>query len=491
MKKKTIVQRYFEFWEGVYMKGEIEKDILMNSSVYMFKFENKYVIYNFVKGFIIEIPKNIYEIVEKYQKEEILEEEEKKVIDALMKAGLLTGKVEFAEKDYAKCNIAYLTFAPIYGCNFRCTYCFAQYGTNYSGKPKKFTEERLKKTLDFFFYRAYPQMEQYRIDFVSGGEPLLEFETVKKTIKYVKEYSRKTEKNVSIWLCTNGALLTEQICQYLSENNVSIGVSLDGIKSKHDRNRVDINGEGTYDSVVQNIIKLQENPKLSKKFKDIWGLAVASNDNSDFVEIITEYRRLGIKNGQIRLVRDGKNLDWQKIIASYNALYVFLYENFCNGDLIYLNMILNDNDQFGKVLKRILLDDLIIKRCNAGVNKMTICPDGTIYPCDSFVGKVDFSMGEMESNEIKRSILMDVNVNNCDKCKECDIRYLCGGDCYYNALLINGSVWNADKEYCEIQRHIIESCIMLRYKMQQKDRNLLEKLIKGVRLKNEYSKYYG
>lgn len=56
----------------------------------------------------------------------------------------------------------------------------------------------------------------------------------------------------------------------------------------------------------------------------------------------------------------------------------------------YLLLILNDNDYFGKIIKRIILKEAYAFRCKAGRSKITVCPNGDIYPCDSFVGKEDY-----------------------------------------------------------------------------------------------------
>ena len=116
--------------------------------------------------------------------------------------------------------------------------------------------------MNYFFYQAYPNANQYRIDFVSGGEPLLGIETIKKTIDYSKKFSKENNKKVNIWICTNGSLLNEEICMYLSDNNVAIGVSIDGSQEKHDNKRKDIFGKGTYERITNNIQKLIKNNNI-------------------------------------------------------------------------------------------------------------------------------------------------------------------------------------------------------------------------------------
>ncbi len=96
-------------------------------------------------------------------------------------AGLLRS-VKVSEKSLDDEKKAYLSFAPTYECNFCCSYCFAESGNKYVGVQRKFSEENLIEMLDYFFLKAFPNASNYRIDFVSGGEPLLGIDIIKKAI---------------------------------------------------------------------------------------------------------------------------------------------------------------------------------------------------------------------------------------------------------------------------------------------------------------------
>ena len=300
---------------------------------------------------------------------------------------------------------AYLSFAPTYQCNFRCSYCFGLYGQKYKGLERSFSKEKIRLIIDYFIKELFPNANQYRIDFVSGGEPLMGFEIIKEAILYVEKLTWDEKKQISVWLCTNGSLLSDEINAFLSNHNVSIGISIDGNKEYHDKNRVDASGRGTYDKIISNIQAIQSDKTLSKKYKDIWGLCTASNENCNFIELLKHFRKIGIKNVQIRLVRNGKRYDSELINKNYKNLSKFLLDSYKSGDEFFLNMILNDNDQFGKVLKRVLLNSTVSRRCNAGINKVTICPNGDIYPCDSLVGVDKFIIGNVENSTLDRSIV--------------------------------------------------------------------------------------
>lgn len=458
---------------------------------YFFSLRGKYFLYDFLKNIIFEVNETLYSALSKYANGEKGNSNELELIEDFLNAGLLQDFNGNFESDSCKDEIAYLSFAPTYKCNFRCSYCFGEYGEKYIGEKREFTEESLNKMLDHFFNKAFPQAKQYRIDFVSGGEPLLGWDIIKQAMVYFEKHSERTKKPVSVWLCTNASLITDDIIEYLSLHNVSIGISIDGRKEYNDINRIDCNGRGTYDKICEGIALIKRNEKVSKKFKNIWGLCTATNDNCDFVDILNHMKNLGFPNVQIRLIRSEKKYNVEKLLSQYERLACTLFEMFLNEDLTFFRMILNDNDQFGKVLKRVILDHFLLRRCNAGVNKITICPDGTIYPCDSLVGISDCVIGDSRGFNKHKKIYDSVTLKSIPKCSSCDVKYLCGGDCYYNSLLKTGNMFISDDEYCQLQRAIINESIALRYKMQTTNEELYYALFKEVKRKYDYSELFG
>lgn len=452
-----------------------------------FELDNMYYMYDYYYDVIIRISKEVkkcYEYFLEGNKEYKNYKIEFEFLQELFSEGLLISKYSLPDRFD---DTAYISFAPVYGCNFRCKYCFGEHGENYLGTEKKFSIQLMKNVLNIFVDKWYPESKHYRVDFVSGGEPLLNFDMIKETIDYIEKMQKEKGKNISVWICTNGSLLNDEICTYLDAHNVSIGVSIDGEKKKHDKCRIDINGNGTYELVVEKIKKILNNKKYSRKFRNIWGLSVVSQNNYNILQIINHNKKLGLKNIQIKLVRSNNDdLDVEAINYEYYILCEKIYDEFVGGKFDIIKNIANNNDYFGKILKRILLHQVVDRRCWAGVKKVAVCPDGTVYPCDSFVGKTEFCLGNYKEIKQVDSTFDKMNVDNRRKCKECSIKYICGGDCYYNSYINNADIGLPSSKFCEIQKNIINRCIELKLRMLEYNKNLYDQIITTLTLKDGY-----
>jgi uncharacterized protein len=86
-----------------------------------------------------------------------------------------------------------------------------------------------------------------------GGEPtLMGPDFYKKVVELQKKHGRDGQV-VSNALQTNGILLDEKWCEFLSEYKFLVGISLDGPKQYHDFYRLDKAGNGTFDRVMATI----------------------------------------------------------------------------------------------------------------------------------------------------------------------------------------------------------------------------------------------
>ena len=118
----------------------------------------------------------------------------------LKKAGQL-----FADDDYIDVSRYIPTDAPVkalclhvaHDCNLRCKYCFASTGD--FGKGRKIMPfEVAKKAIDFVIERSKGR-KNIELDFF-GGEPLMAWDTVTKTVDYARSREAETGKSSALLL---------------------------------------------------------------------------------------------------------------------------------------------------------------------------------------------------------------------------------------------------------------------------------------------------
>jgi uncharacterized protein len=153
-------------------------------------------------------------------------------------------------------------------CNFRCRYC--SYSGSYLGE-RKHSEKRMnfktaKKAVDLFMKLIMQDTRKKKrhdiyIGFY-GGEPLLEFDLIKKIIQYAENAAVNTgfhkRFDIVYRLNTNGYLLNVEKVAYFKEKNALVDVSLDGPEEEHDKFRVTASGRKTWGRIMKNLKRIKE-----------------------------------------------------------------------------------------------------------------------------------------------------------------------------------------------------------------------------------------
>lgn len=454
----------------------------MNTNVfkhfYLFNIDNNFYIFDYYNFILFEINKNTYFIIleldkngEKSLLNKFKQDEINKVLNFLeicKKKGIFYSKSEnknqFIEN---KVHKAFFSFPTIHDCNLRCKYCFASHGKNFTSKQKKMSKEMVEKIFNYVYFDVFKDYDTYKLDLVSGGEPLLNFELIKHAIEYSKKLNEFTGKKLQIFLCTNGTINKPEFWEYLNNNNVSLGISIDGTEKNHNNTRVFDNDEGSYRIVVSTIKEIISNKNYNSHFRDIWGLSVITSETDSIINILQSNQKLGLNRMQIKMARlkkensfaiTDKNIEYIKIL--YQELIDIIKKESFVHDYTILKTILNENDYLGKLLIRIILGEKTIRRCFAAVNKISFDVNGNIYPCDSFLG-TDYCIGNIEKglNDILRNKILNASIFNRKQCSECWARYICGGDCYHNSLLTNNNIYTPDPLYCELAKFLIKKSL--------------------------------
>lgn len=444
--------------------------------------DNSYFAYDIKKHIVLKLESDIYDMLFNFLNSDLTETDICAIISAnsqlkmYMNAEILfyVTDISDVEPEFTSGKTACISFPTVHDCNLRCKYCFADHGDNYIGDKRNFNKILIKDILDFVYFKYFKDFNKYRLDFVSGGEPLLNFDVIKDTVEIAEDLYKKTGKKLDIFLCTNGTINNHEIWDFLNTNNINIGISIDGDREAHNDVRVYEDGSGSYDDTVGTINTLIKSDKYSAHTKAAWGLSVINGKTKSIKNILLHNRDLGIKHMQMKLVRLEKShelaISWNNleyVLFSYKELNDYFIKCSKKHDYTDLKAILNDNDYYGKLVSRIIDGKKVYRRCIAGIDKISFDGIGNIYPCDSFVGNSKFIIGNIytETNDDIKRLFLSGTVLKRMKCKSCWAKYLCGGDCYHNSYLANDNIFDPDSVFCELNKRLLEFALFLYFEI--------------------------
>lgn len=330
-------------------------------------------------------------------------------------------------------------------CNLDCDYCFYRCSISGSLKEKHLMPfETAKKAVDSFkevvkdneTYDGYwQQITLY------GGEPMTNKPLLKQIIPYIRE--KFNDEYTDIVINTNLTLLDDEMMQILKDNNVIVQVSLDGSKNIHDKHRVFINGEGSYDIVIANAVKLRNFGVR------VIPLITATNDNvDDFANFVYDIlEKLNTREFYSNVLITGTYEVTPDYFDKLAEAMVELYEKILSKD---------GNCDFAKLCESILGNNRAISRQSCGgTRKITVFPDGHVYACQA-LQKLDInSMGTLDSDFSKSpnyELWRKRNRFNNPECLDCKIIGSCGGGCATGSYNSTGSIYGVDHNLCEYNK---------------------------------------
>ena len=136
-------------------------------------------------------------------------------------------------------------------CNINCDYCF--YRTLSSEREHYSLGFMSDETLESLIKNAFEYADTHITFAFQGGEPTLcGIDFFEKAIRLENKYN-KNRISVENTIQTNGILIDEKWCDFLKNNNILIGLSLDGYKELHDRYRKDEKGAPTFERVMDTV----------------------------------------------------------------------------------------------------------------------------------------------------------------------------------------------------------------------------------------------
>jgi len=331
-------------------------------------------------------------------------------------------------------------------CNFHCSYCYSAAGRNNQVIDKKVLKTALEHFVD---PTRISKDTQLSISFLGGGEPLLSFDLLKFAVEYSSELAQKFGfKRIAHNVVTNGSILNEEILYFLIEHKISVSVSFEILQEIQELQR------GNYPKVKSNIQKLLFNniqPQLR---------ATITKDNvmmlKQMVEEVASCYK-GVKEVMMEYVTDEDSFESISDIRKFLTDYV---------DQFFIAKKYGEERGIKVDCSALRNYELLIERFCPG--EYSITPAGEISICSRITSPLNngyddciygrfLPTGSSEVNNEKFKKLIDNNVYQQDKCKNCFAKWHCGGGCLAQTYEYNEEILN---EMCEFTRNFTKRLIL-------------------------------
>ncbi len=449
-----------------------------NTMIHKFKAKDMYIVLDVNSGGVHVVDALTYALLDHVQ-EPLAEECPRSALDALEETysteeileayqellQLQKDKVLFSEDQYEIYANTAVT-SPIkamclhiaHDCNLRCKYCFASTGDFGTGR-KLMPIEVAKAAIDFLLEHSVGR-ENLELDFF-GGEPLMNFDVVKETVKYARSKEKEYGKHFRFTITTNGMLLTDDKIDFINEEMSNVVLSIDGRKEVNDRMRVRVDGSGCYDKIMDGYKRLVE----KRGDKEYYVRGTYTKYNLDFSEDVFHLYEQGFDQISVEPVMEDDSIEYaitekdlDRIYEEYDRLVDRIMDLKKKGGFMNFFHFMIDLDQGPCVIKR-------LRGCGSGNEYVSITPDGDIFPCHQFVGHDEYKMGNLEEGTFNEEIKKEfagAHVYSKPECQKCWAKFYCSGGCNANNYIYNGDIHKAHELSCKIQRKRLECAILMK-----------------------------
>lgn len=258
----------------------------------------------------------------------------------------------------------YIQLYPTTKCNQRCSFCF-----NPESRPATdLTYNNALLLLDILADNGINDID------IMGGEPFL--------LPWIADFIETgLAKGVSLNISSNGSMpaMLERLGG-IPRDRFNIGISLEGsAPEKHNH----LTGSNNFAAALESITKLVEF-SLNPIVKTVYNKETAD----DIQNIVNLIRRIGVKRYYIiHMDILSRNETGMKHSVPYGAFFDF------NKKIKRVNPDIGIHRVNASCFDKNTLPPGV--RCAGGVRKLSVMPDGSVYPCNLFHNMKDFELGNI------------------------------------------------------------------------------------------------
>lgn len=343
-------------------------------------------------------------------------------------------------------------------CNLRCKYCFR----DLQESEDSIADEEIDAICQYIF----DYVKKHNINYFSiqpwGGEPLIRLDKIIRVRKFFDEKGCFPEITIE----TNGTLLNEKNVELLKNNNIHIGISIDGTKVIHNIQRPYMQGKESFDKVVSGIRNLQ-----SAGYEGLGSITVITKNNYNKIGEILDFFAKDLKLNSVKLntlrktsSNDYLGIEPEELEEFTDSLLEKLIELNKSGYKII------DSNIENKIKNLIIRPDENIcnaKGCMGGKGLISFDKNGNIYPCEmsdypeECIGNINSESDLCETIKVAQKTHSFYKTKKADICNTCPWWYYCRGGCSSTVKFTSKDVCGIDVGECDINRILYPKLVRL------------------------------
>ncbi|MGH8903367.1 MAG: radical SAM protein [Egibacteraceae bacterium] len=330
-------------------------------------------------------------------------------------------------------------------CNLACDYCYAGRGAFGGAQVGAMSEATAEQAIDTLL-AGCERRAMATIGFL-GGEPFLHRRLVHHVVGYASRRAAEVGQPVGFSVTTNGTLLRATDLDLLRSHRFAVTVSLDGGRATHDRRRLTLAGEGSWDDAMACVRPLLADPGTAV----VTARATLSSDDLDLAGRYDALAAEGFPAIGFAPVRVGFGAlgddHWPRWLDASIALGERELATIrAGGDTAF--------DNLRVALRRLEAGSSSPYPCGAGGGYASVSTAGRWFACHRAIGEEDYALGDSDGGggvdpARQRRFLADRHVERVEPCRSCWARYLCSGGCHQEAATRTTAACDAIRAWLE------------------------------------------
>jgi len=329
------------------------------------------------------------------------------------------------------------------GCSLSCRYCYADAGMTTELMSKEIANRAVS------LYLATNPVKP-KVTLFGGGEPTLNFDTIK---HIVEKYGKQVR-----WTLTTSGILSSHFLKWLIDRGVVITFSIDGPPEIQNFLRP-LKGGKPSSSIVERSMRIW----LNKSDKPLSVRATLTESTADQIDdILSYFCALGVENIHLEPLY---NLGRAAKLVEENLLKQLSVEKWIR--------VITKSLKWAREKKRHIKIGELSYLMNLGVSSycgpmcgktIVVNHKGQLTACSEVVDETNedwnlFCIGncqtEFRIDEQKFNRLSSRISDNMTSCQNCFVKYLCRGGCAHKGLVATNDLFLPDPNHCRFIKAII------------------------------------